>query len=368
MLERKRAGRPRLYPRVKAQIEELVDTHGLEPGVPLESENQLAARFGVSRSLVRKALSELAGENRIVTVVGKGHFVADPRRPHVEAGAIVCVLGSTGSAAAAMLDDHVAAVVGGLESATRQCPHRLLWEVLGPGGRDVSGMVKPHLADLRGLVLVPLADQSVERMIESVPPSVARVVAGRPASDSGTPCVYVDYYASAAQAVKYLLELGHQRIGFMEDLRSWPGRQRFEAYRAGLAEAGLPQDPAWVAEVDTEPEHDEQVATELLERAGRITALIVAGSRLPWILRAIHARGLRLPDDLSLVAFDDVPVSRQHLPAITVVRQPADQLGVVAGQMLLQTLGGGPTAAREMVLKCELVVRGSARSMHGPVA
>jgi LacI family transcriptional regulator len=91
--------------------------------------------------------------------------------------------------------------------------------------------------------------------------------------------------------------------------------------------------------------------------------VVAAGGLLPWALRAAQNRGKRVGQDLSVIASDDVPFSRQHLPAITVIREPTRQMGLVAGRMLLQLMEGRPVPAQEVVLECELIVRDSVVSV-----
>lgn len=339
----------------------MVTSSGMQPGDALESEMALCQRFEVSRPLVRRVLVELSEEGLIRSVPGKGHYLADPQGVAMpQSGAIVCVSGSTRPAGMGP-DVHVMAVMEGLGQALGHSPYRLLWEHVGAKHRKISEMVKPHLSELRAMALMPLADQSVPQMLEAVPERVKHVVVGRPTGDVSSPCVYVDHYEGMLRAVRYLMGLGHRRIGYVNRAEaSWTMTSRFAAYQAALGEADCR--PFGVVDVEEEPEHVEQVVLSMLERNRDMTALVVAaGSLLPWVLRALQIKKVEVPDELSLVSFDDVQVSRQHLPAITVARQPTRQMGLLAGRMLLQLLNGQTPSAVDVALKCELVVRDSAR-------
>ncbi len=359
----RRAGRPELYPRLRRQMLELVCAPEARPGDPLESEMALCRRFGVSRPLVRRALAELGREGLILSVPGKGHFLADPRQEAApRSGVVVCVSGSTRPEFMGP-DAHISRIMEGLGQAIQQSPYRLMWENMGARQRGVSEMVKPHLADLRGVVLAPLSDQSVPEMLKLLPPEAKRVVAGRPGA--GAACVYVNHYGGMVRAMRYLIGQGHRRIGYVRKSEpAMPTLRQFQAYQDVLGEAGQVCDPALMVETSEEPEHIEQVVTALLDGASGMTAMVVAsGGLLPWALRAVQNRGLRVGRDLSVIASDDVPFSRQHLPAITVIREPTRQMGLVAGRMLLQLLEGRALSAPEVVLECELVVRDSVVSV-----
>jgi LacI family transcriptional regulator len=332
-------------------------------GDALESEMALCRRFGVSRPLVRRALAEMGQKGLILSVPGKGHFLADPNQSaSPRSGVVVCVSGSTRPEFMGP-DAHVSKIMEGLGQAMQESPYRLLWEIMGARQRGVSEMVKPHLADLRGVVLAPLSDQSVPEMLASLPPQAKRVVAGRPGA--GVPCAYVNHYAGMVRAMQYLIGQGHRHIGYVRKTeRALPTLRQFDAYRDILKEAGLPHNSRLIVETSEEPEHIEQVVTSLLDRAESMTALVVAaGGLLPWALRAAQNRGKRVGQDLSVIASDDVPFSRQHLPAITVIREPTRQMGLVAGRMLLQLMEGRPVPAQEVVLECELIVRDSVVSV-----
>lgn len=374
----RRQGRPQVYPKVLQQMLALMESGNLAPGSSLESESELCRRFGVSRPLIRRALAELSADGRIVSVPGKGHFLANTSGLPAT-GVVACIVGSTNSGPS-WNTGHVSEILEGMDKAIHASPYRLLLDRIGPQRQSVGELVKPHIADLRGAVLVPLADTTMQQghsglmerslrwMLDPIPARVRRVVAGRSATQLGVCSVYVDHYAGMLQAMRYLIGQNHRHIGYIAPLGlSWPEWQRRKAYREAMEElTGTNEDPALVAMCGTEPDQVEQATAMLLERATHMTALVVsAGSLLPWVLRQLARRSVRIPTDLSLVSNDDVLISRQNLPSITVIRQPTQQLGLIAGQMLLEEIGSVSAEPREVVLNCELIVRESVCAVRG---
>jgi LacI family transcriptional regulator len=170
----------------------------------------------------------------------------------------------------------------------------------------------------------------------------------------------IDNVRGGRMAVEHLLALGHTRIahlGVRTDFTSDAGR--LEGYRLAHAAAGVPVDESLVLRVAL---HDETVAERIAGLLAREspTAVFAANNILAmqaW--RAIRARGLALPDDVSLVGFDDVQWMEMVSPAITVVDQPTFELGRRAAALLLRRLEEPVSAPTAELLQPSLLVRGS---------
>lgn len=189
------------------------------------------------------------------------------------------------------------------------------------------------------------------------------------------PSITSDNYGGACEAVRHLTGLGHRRIGFItghEKLNSALDRRR--AYLDQLAEQGIPHDPALIARGDYTQRGGYEAARQLLSLPQPPTAIFAANDDTALgVLTAAQERGLRVPRDLSLVGFDDAPSASQIRPALTTVRQPMQQLGRSAVNMLLATLAGIEAPSAVVSFTTELVVREStapprARSSRTPPA
>ena len=178
--------------------------------------------------------------------------------------------------------------------------------------------------------------------------------------------VGVDNAEAAATAVAHLAGMGHRRIGVVaspSDISSTADRLR--GFRAALRRAGIDPDPALEAATRDHAGDPEDAALALLDRPAseRPTAVFTTENVVTGgTLRAVRRLGLRVPDDLSIVAFDDTDWLPLMDPPITVVRQPVVDLGRRAATLLLERLDGASGPGRRAVLPTELVERGSCTS------
>ncbi len=173
--------------------------------------------------------------------------------------------------------------------------------------------------------------------------------------------VDVDNHASAAMATNHLLAQGHRSIGCITDYPTRPTRvnKRLEGYKAALTGAGLPVEPALIADGNYSPESGLIAMRTLLERPQKPTALFVASDVVAFgAVQAIHAHGLRIPEDIAVVGFDDVPLANYCTPPLTTVQMPATEMGRRSGDLLMERIAGQPTACH-VVLETTLIVRAS---------
>lgn len=173
--------------------------------------------------------------------------------------------------------------------------------------------------------------------------------------------VVVDNVEGARRAVSHLLALGHNRIGTICGPRVMTtGRERGEGYRLALEQHGLTMDPVLVYIGDNKETGGYRGAQQLLSLPDPPTALFV-GNNLMTIgaMNAISDRGLRIPEDVALVSFDDLPWSSLYRPALTAVVQPTYELGHAAAELLLKRIDDNGRLPREIELATTLVVRES---------
>ncbi len=182
--------------------------------------------------------------------------------------------------------------------------------------------------------------------------------AGDPEPD--VPSVGSANWSGGLAATRHLIECGHRRIAIItgpEDMLC--SLARLDGFRSAMSVAGLEVDPALVTFGDFHVEGGYARAMELLGRPDRPTA-VFAGSDLQalGVLEAARVHGLRVPHDLSVVGYDDVPIAQWASPALTTVHQPLRQMAEEAAQMLLRLRAEESTATR-LELATSLVVRKS---------
>ncbi|MGN9845793.1 LacI family DNA-binding transcriptional regulator [Nonomuraea sp. H19] len=177
----------------------------------------------------------------------------------------------------------------------------------------------------------------------------------------GTPLVSAGNWNGGLVATRHLLELGHRRIGIITGPDyALSGRARFDGYRTALDMAGVPADPGLVACGDFLIEGGMAAAQRLLRLPDPPTAIFATNDgQAIGVYHAARRLGLRIPDDLSVVGFDDLPSVRWATPPLTTVRQPLTAMAAAATTMLLTLAHAGPLLQHRIELATELVVRES---------
>ncbi|EKF9636860.1 substrate-binding domain-containing protein [Vibrio cholerae] len=167
-------------------------------------------------------------------------------------------------------------------------------------------------------------------------------------------------------AAKHLIECGHKEIGCITGpLIRHQAQMRYEGYKRALAEAGIAINPDWIVESDFECEGGYQAFEKLYERGKLPSALFVSNDMMAMgVIQAASQRGLRVPDDLSLIGYDDVHIAKFMTPALTTIHQPKYRLGKAAIDTLLYRLENPDTTAQVVQLEPTLVVRSSVCSLN----
>jgi LacI family transcriptional regulator, xylobiose transport system transcriptional regulator len=238
----------------------------------------------------------------------------------------------------------------------------------GPGALGRSWVDAVAARRSAGLILVvsELTGEQVARLTARNIPFVVVDPAGEPAP--GVPAVGATNWNGGLTATRHLIELGHRRIGMIGGPPAMLcSRARVDGYRAALETAGLPVDQGLIRAGDFHHEAGYRLGLELLGRPDRPTA-VFAGNDLQalGLYEAARELGLRIPEDLSVVGFDDLPVARWVGPPLTTVRQPLTEMAEAAAKLVLD-LGRaeGTPAATRVELATSLVVRASTGAPSG---
>jgi LacI family transcriptional regulator len=183
--------------------------------------------------------------------------------------------------------------------------------------------------------------------------------------DGSTDSVLIDNIAAARAAVMHLVGNGYRRIGLITGPdTATTARERREGYRIALRDSGIDVDPTLERSGPFTEESARRSADSLLDLEPSIEALFTTNNRLTLgALQAINDRGMRVPDTIALVAFDDVPWAYPGASSLTRVVQPAYQLGFTAGAKLIERMGeSGSPEPQEIILGYELRIGESSRS------
>jgi LacI family transcriptional regulator, galactose operon repressor len=201
-----------------------------------------------------------------------------------------------------------------------------------------------------------IGDQLIDRLVNS---NIPLVIAGRPFQSKDVSYIDVDNINAAYNAVSHLVRLGYQRIGTITGMAdSSVTIDRKEGYLKAMVERGRDVDQALIAEGDFTDAGGYYAMQRLLP--AKPDAVFAASDLMALgAMRAVREAGLRIPDDVAFVGFDDLPLAVLPEPQLTTVRQPIYQFGFKAVEILIDLIENGIEPARRILLDTELIIRGS---------
>jgi LacI family transcriptional regulator/LacI family repressor for deo operon, udp, cdd, tsx, nupC, and nupG len=214
--------------------------------------------------------------------------------------------------------------------------------------------------EIDGLIAAPARedDPLLKKMVDDGLPVVC---VDRGLKNMDVDIVVVDNREGAFRAVQFLIESGYSRIAYIAGLPTIPtSHQREQGYRDAHAHSRIPLDEELVKYGDSKYESGQKLCRELLSLPAPPDA-IFAGNNLITLgaLETIHKMGLKIPQDIAIIGFDDMVWSSSLNPPLSAVRQPAWEIGKRAGELLIQRIEEPGRACIQMILKTELMKRSS---------
>jgi len=229
---------------------------------------------------------------------------------------------------------------------------------MGDGkGKRVSQMLH-GLWDGLVYVLPRMTDDYLETLEQSASPVV---MINYFRHETSLPVVRGDNVNGAHDAVSHLVDLGHRRIAFIRG-SAYTGQSdlRERGYAQALADAGLPHDPVLVCQGDFSEQSGLEAGRRLLELAEPPSAIFAANDGMALgVMNAIREKGLRIPEDISLIGFDDIPASSMTQPPLTTLRHPFEAMAQATVQELVRRIRGEPGRRHRIEFPSEFVVRES---------
>ncbi len=194
---------------------------------------------------------------------------------------------------------------------------------------------------------------------------------------SGVPCVSIDHmeeglysvvsdnFKGGYNATKYLIEQGHTKIVHVNASTGlYTGKGRYDGYKKALEEAGIPFNEDYVIEADFFVEEGQRVADIIAQLETQPTAIFAAGDEIAYgIILRLQELGKKIPDDISIVGFDDIYMSKWFHGGLTTVRQQQDVIGRRAAQILLQKINGKAREGNIEYIDTPIVVRKTVKSI-----
>ena len=226
--------------------------------------------------------------------------------------------------------------------------------------RDVIEELIAHRVE--GIAIAPVSDQSKPHLARLSRFGVPFVLVDRTVAGVDCDAVLGDSVGGAQRLVEHLVGLGHRHIGMIvEKDEVSTARERRQGYESALKAAGLPLDPGLVAETTPDPDGGFKGMGRLLAAEERPTAVFAVNNLVALgAIEAVRHAGLKVPEDVALVCFDDIEFASRLYPFLTALEQPAETFGTLGAQLLLDRIQGrGPTRDHVVVLPGQLTIRRS---------
>lgn len=357
--------------------------HGTPPGTPREPAARrdreqsgaagsrptiktVAARAGVGRTTVSRVVngselvSEKAREAVLNAIAELGYVPNSVARGLVTSRTNAVALVIPESESRLGSEPYFSAVIRGVSAALADTRTQLqLTLVRDQAERDqLTQSVAERRVD--GVLLVSIHEHDVlPGLLESA--GLPTVLAGRRREDDPLSYVCADNRGGAATAVRHLLDRGRRRIATVAGPQDMEvGRSRLRGCREALVQAGVPDEEHLVEVGDFTEEGARAAMRSLLERAPELDAVFAASDLMAaGVLLELRAQGRRVPEDVSVVGFEDSYLARHTNPPLTTVRQPTEEIGGTIARTLLREIENPAVRRTRLVLDTELVVRES---------
>lgn len=320
----------------------------------------VARAAGVSQSTTSRAISgegyvAAAVRERVLSVAEELGYV-----PHAMARSLrKQVSRSIGVLVSDLRNSFYADLAAGIAGrAHRDGYTMMLVDDQGSGVEELSAARAFVATRAAGVIVTPLSREVSDYLLRQRIPVVE---VDRQFCAGACDGVVIDNESVAQRVTDHLIALGHRRIALLIDETDWTtGGQRLAGYRRSLAESGIEPDPTLMVAAGWDADGARRAAIDLLARRNHPTAVFAANNLLAeGMWRAAGDLGLRIPDDLSMVCFDDAQWMSMVSPGITAVAQDASALGQAAMDRLLERIADPDAEPATVVLEAQIRARGS---------
>ncbi len=336
---------------------------GMKKGVTIRD---VALRAGVSIAAVSRALNEsgyVSSEikQRVHEAVKELHY-----RPHDSARGLKLQRTNTiGLVIADISNPFYAELASGVLSSAKKWGYHVILAAMDEEPAQEEEYLNVLMEKRVDGILAVATGQNSRLWREAIELGIKIVLVDRKVTTlPDADAILIDNVKGGYDATRYLTELGHRRIGILSGpLSTTTGQGRLHGYHKALEEAALSIDPELVQMVGFKRESGIQAMEQLLALRRPPTAIFASNNLLgESAMFALRRRGMRIPEDISLIMFDDVPWASLTMPPLTVVAQPTAQLGTYAVEQLMQRLKHPNipiSEGRIVMLEPHLIVRGS---------
>ncbi|RXZ80512.1 GntR family transcriptional regulator [Paenibacillaceae bacterium] len=347
------------YLQIRSFITDQIDKHILQAGDRLPSENDLAAKFGVSRITVKNALDSLVKLGTIHRIQGKGSFVSSKQGVPILYEKKSTSLPLIYYIVPSMENSFTARLLKGVEKELSLSNYKVIFSTTNGCQEREKELIRDALQlGVQGILVFPVDGEKYNEEIFQLSLSGFPIVLiDRDLVGLSVHCVCSDHFGGAYQATRHLIELGHQNIGFLSF--SAPAtaskEERISGYEKALAEARLP-----IMHQHRQQFKNVQDIVVFLEKHPEITAIFAENAGTGQILyKAAKIMGISIPEELSVIFFDDFEYPNLAETPPSIVLQQVEGIGSESAKLLLSIINNPTQEKQKILLPTELLLRSS---------
>lgn len=320
----------------------------------LPGERVLAKQLGVSYMTVRKSIDNLVNAGLLYKVPTQGTFVDKNNSKRKKSRTIGYFLDS--SIVAGISSPYYSLIFHAIEKYASDENYSVIYF----SDADKASFEKT-LQKLDGVIATCFP--RIENTILKIKQSVPVVVIDNSAADKTIPSIIIDNFNANVESVDFICSQGHKRIGFMTGLDdSDVGKNRYAGYRYGLEKNSIEFDNTLVYRGNYSYEAGMEGAEHFLSMETMPTAIICANDAMALgAIQKLTKEGFDVPDDISIIGFDDIEVASQIVPSLTTVAAPFEEIAQLASKYLQKLINGETLENQHNALRAHLVVRDSSK-------
>ncbi|HOQ38191.1 MAG TPA: GntR family transcriptional regulator [Defluviitaleaceae bacterium] len=354
------------YIKVKEFIKEYISRGQLKAGDKLFSENQLAEQFNISRHTVRKAIGELINEGWLYQLQGKGTFVASSQGEDKKKNKLIGVITT-------YLKDYIfPSIVSGIyDTLSKEGYNILLGQTNNEFEKERACLLSMLNNDLDGLIIEPTKsifpnpNADIYQLCQNKKIPIVFIHAYY--KDFNASYVIEDDVLGGYLAAKHLIEKGHRKIGGIFKHDDMQGHARFEGFVKALREFGLNiNDEAvfWYSSQDFDKIFSkDSYLGDYIKKIKNYTGFVCYNDLVSsGFINLLKRQGLQVPEDYSVVSFDNSDIAFQREIKLTSIAHPKEKLGIKAAKNLLSLIHGEKELIQEK-MEPELIIRNSVKTI-----
>jgi len=322
----------------------------LKAGDKLPGERTISKELGISYMTTRKAIENLVAKGLLYKIPKKGAYVAGHKEATTKTKNLAYFLDS--SIKDGLSSPYYSMIFDAVEKEAAKNGYSLMY-ISNAGGSDFLEIAKK----IDGVIISCFP--RIEPLIQELKARVAVVCIDNSSADKSIPSVTLDNFNSVANSIDYLCTLGHERIGFITGLDdSDIGRDRLAGYLGALKNHHIAEDRDLVFRGDYTFATGRRGADYFLSLASPPTAIMCANDTMAIsAIKEISTRGLKVPDDISIIGFDDIVLASQITPALTTVSVPVEEMAKRSIDLLRSQINDNDLKYQHTSLPCQLVLR-----------